>query len=524
LDVKVSIRHLGGERDGTVDQFLGRDRLAIGSEGSEADVRLPVAEAKAPNEYAEICFDGKCYLMRTKEGAPVTRVNGHRIESVTLENGDVIEFGEEGGPKLEFKYELVVPDELAAPKQIRLYRRFLRMRAIFTLVALVLVAFLAVVTIRMLRQEARVRDRFAEQERSHALELQAQEAVLSEYLARFQEEQRQDLARRLQEEAVRTRSEVDRLEEEILAESESRLESRLVDLQKALDSRDEVEIESLSREIEGLRAELGRNAPVTRVFQKILRENDAAVLLLYTEYDAIVKTPSGEVTRKSSGWGTGFFVTPEGHIVTNKHVVQPWKFDPQFAALEALGLARADESTLRISAWAGGSPAFNEQKEPDFTVGFNNHALGNLALFKAAPDEMETASIVLPDGASLQGRLHRSDNNDLAILKAEGGPFPTVRVKEEAGVAKVAKLDPVMVIGFPRGRGILERRVAETSPSTGVVRKVEDTIYVTASIIPGNSGGPLFTLDGEVIGVCTRVYSETLGICIRIEHAMKLLP
>ena len=82
-----------------------------------------------------------------------------------------------------------------------------------------------------------------------------------------------------------------------------------------------------------------------------------------------------------------------------------------------------------------------------------------------------------------------------------------------------------MVLGFPRGLDILEKGVAESSPSVGTVRKVEETIYVTASIIPGNSGGPIFDIEGQVVGIAARVIqgTETLGIGLRVRHIRDLL-
>jgi S1-C subfamily serine protease len=68
--------------------------------------------------------------------------------------------------------------------------------------------------------------------------------------------------------------------------------------------------------------------------------------------------------------------------------------------------------------------------------------------------------------------------------------------------------------------------VAETSGSRGDVRKFETSILISAPIIGGNSGGPVFNERGFVIGVSTRTIrgAETFGFCIPIRDAIKLLP
>ena len=117
--------------------------------------------------------------------------------------------------------------------------------------------------------------------------------------------------------------------------------------------------------------------------------------------------------------------------------------------------------------------------------------------------------VVETDGVVLTGRR--------AILQG------TVVVNGD-GVT-VEKLDPVMVLGFPSGPAILESGKAESSPSRGDVRKVEDTIYVTAPIVPGNSGGPVLDRDGVVIAIATRTAQgeATLGSCIQSRHVYPLL-
>lgn len=551
--MKVTIRHLGGAKDGEVQEFADRDRLGIGSEGCcDADLKLPVpAGETAPEreddelvssippesdpspadsgEFAEICFDGVCYELRKHGGGPQTRVNGQSVESVRLSNGDVIEFGS-GGPKLEFSYELEVPDTMLVGQGVRRrWRdRFTRLRlvALGTAVFAIIAAF--ALNRRLGRHEAEVKDLLDERDRSFAAtksRVEEQSVRLDDSLAQIQDRFRQadDRTNRFLEVSLEAKEQVEQMRASILEESESMLKSRLDLLEQARLEDNEGDIETLRREIGGLRSELGRNEPVTRTFQRILEDNDSSVVLIYLEYGYEIASPSGSETRTSSSWGSGFFVTDEGHIVTNKHVVRPWLFDPQFAALAANGLAKVVEGSVKVAVWQGGSRAFDEGLAYDFSKGWNTHALKNLSLYRTAPDTLEEQEIVLGGGVTLKAPLHRHDNNDLAILKAEGHGFRSVASKIGTRFSEVQKLDPVMVIGFPRGRGILETRVAETSPSTGTVRKIEDTIYVTASIIPGNSGGPVFTADGEVIGVATRVFSETLGICLRIEHALELL-
>jgi S1-C subfamily serine protease len=65
--------------------------------------------------------------------------------------------------------------------------------------------------------------------------------------------------------------------------------------------------------------------------------------------------------------------------------------------------------------------------------------------------------------------------------------------------------------------------VAVPSATIGAVRKIEDTIHISAPIVAGNSGGPVLDGRGRVIGIATRIYCETLGICIKAEHLRTLL-
>lgn len=131
----------------------------------------------------------------------------------------------------------------------------------------------------------------------------------------------------------------------------------------------------------------------------------------------------------------------------------------------------------------------------------NNHVI-------EAADEIE---IVFSDGRSLSAVLvGRDADTDLAVLKVESDtPLPFVEFAD-SDAAEVG--DWVMAIGNPFGFG--------GSVSVGIISALErdiqsgrydDFIQTDAAINRGNSGGPLFSLSGEVVGVNTAIISPTGG-------------
>src|ERR1700678_4575908 len=159
--------------------------------------------------------------------------------------------------------------------------------------------------------------------------------------------------------------------------------------------------------------------------------------------------PTPEHTPPSHGIGSGFIITPDGYVLTNAHVV-----------------ADASEVTVKLT------------------------------------DRREFRAKVI-------GADKRSD---VALIKIPATGLPTVRFGDPD------KLRPgqwAIAIGSPFG--------FENSMTAGVIsalgRQLPDdsgTSFVTfiqtdAAVNPGNSGGPLFNLDGEVIGMNAQIYSRTGG-------------
>jgi S1-C subfamily serine protease len=120
--------------------------------------------------------------------------------------------------------------------------------------------------------------------------------------------------------------------------------------------------------------------------------------------------------------------------------------------------------------------------------------------------------------------------HDLAVLQAKNLPddmMPAV-MRSTAGLAPG---DAVVAVGFPFGIG--------PSVSSGVIsglrrdyvspegkRLLSNLIQFDAAVNPGNSGGPLITLDGEVVGIVTGLLNPTeqrvfvgIGFAVPIENA-----
>jgi S1-C subfamily serine protease len=120
--------------------------------------------------------------------------------------------------------------------------------------------------------------------------------------------------------------------------------------------------------------------------------------------------------------------------------------------------------------------------------------------------------------------------HDLAVLQAKSLPddmMPAVMRSTDG----LAPGDPVVAVGFPFGIG--------PSVSSGVVsglrrdyvspegkRVLSNLIQFDAAVNPGNSGGPLVTLDGEVVGIVTGLLNPTeqrvfvgIGFAVPIENA-----
>jgi serine protease Do/2-alkenal reductase len=151
--------------------------------------------------------------------------------------------------------------------------------------------------------------------------------------------------------------------------------------------------------------------------------------------------------------------------------------------------------------------------DPSGFIVTNNHVIDGAA----------SVTVTFQDGTILPARVVGTDKDgDLAVLKVDAGhPLPALSFGDSS---KLRVGDWVMAIGNPYGLA--------GSTSAGIIsalhrdigeNKFDDFIQTDATINRGNSGGPLFNLAGQVIGVNSAIYSPSggsVGIGFAIPAAM----
>jgi serine protease Do len=172
--------------------------------------------------------------------------------------------------------------------------------------------------------------------------------------------------------------------------------------------------------------------------------------------------------RTPAGLGSGFFLNPEGFLITNFHVVEgETQVSVEVYDVKDGQMERKSYKQVRVIAL---------------------HKFGDLAL------------------------LHIEDKDAPKFVSVPLGDSD-----------KLAVGDHVFAIGSPMG---LERTVTEGILSTKT-RAIEGALYLqtTAQINPGNSGGPLFNLRGEVVGVTNMKLTagEGIGFAIPVESVKYFL-
>ena len=124
-------------------------------------------------------------------------------------------------------------------------------------------------------------------------------------------------------------------------------------------------------------------------------------------------------------------------------------------------------------------------------------------------EKAESVQVTTDDGKIHKAKVIGTDpRTDLALIKVEDGPFPYVKLSDKA--PRIG--DWVLAVGNPFGlggtvtAGIVSARGRDIGASA-----YDDFIQIDAPVNKGNSGGPTFDTDGNVIGVNTAIFSPSGG-------------
>lgn len=204
--------------------------------------------------------------------------------------------------------------------------------------------------------------------------------------------------------------------------------------------------------------------------------------------------------------GSGWFISPDGYIVTNAHVVEIARLKDA-ELLEKVLFPRL----IRLIEEKVGKLPPSDILQVANTTYFEKI---ERKLFVLTPGgEQLTAEIKaygVPIGDDVSGK-------DVAVLKVEGKYFPTLTPADSETV-KVQ--DKIYSMGYPGAADFFglfdDKSILEASVSDGTVQARKNTaqgtpvIQAGGSANPGNSGGPVLNEKGEVVGIVT--FGKTEGV------------
>ncbi|HEX9489690.1 MAG TPA: trypsin-like peptidase domain-containing protein, partial [Stellaceae bacterium] len=158
-----------------------------------------------------------------------------------------------------------------------------------------------------------------------------------------------------------------------------------------------------------------------------------------------------------------------------------------------------------------GAPALPSPRSPSLGSGFIIDPTGLVVTNNHVIADADSITVTLPDDTNLPAEVVGRDAvTDLALLKVNAKqPLPVIGWGD-SNKARVG--DWVLAIGDPFGlggtvtAGILSARAREINAGP-----YDDFLQTDASINRGNSGGPMFNMAGEVIGINTAIYSPSGG-------------
>jgi len=211
---------------------------------------------------------------------------------------------------------------------------------------------------------------------------------------------------------------------------------------------------------------------------------------------------------------------PPGHMQPHPpppHAGLPQAKDPSGPQCEAAFIERVYKAT---------KPSVVRITRPDGALGtgfvfFSNR---HVATALHVVDLGRGVRVEFPGGKATTAEVVAvDDEHDLAIIElADPAEAPPLVPRYEVSVGA-----PILAIGNPYGNLAKFSRELEGllnfSVSQGIVSAKSDAYIQTDAVLsPGNSGGPMLTCDGQVVGVADRLLESRIGFGVPVDHLTKL--
>lgn len=218
-----------------------------------------------------------------------------------------------------------------------------------------------------------------------------------------------------------------------------------------------------------------------------------------------------------TGVGSGFFVTPDGYIVTNAHVVsEEEKVLKQQIAQQALGQLLVQD-LAELEEEIGTVTDATKQKLQAAVIDFysSNMSIGDIkrdvsTLYGVGVPGMNVQPTPMAVEVLESGLGTPIPGKDVAILKAQGDNYPTLPLGDDKALKTGEQIYP---LGYPADATFFQAfdpsSITESSLTAGLVSAQKTmeggwtAIQTDAAIRGGNSGGPALNSKGEVIGLST---------------------
>jgi S1-C subfamily serine protease len=240
--------------------------------------------------------------------------------------------------------------------------------------------------------------------------------------------------------------------------------------------------------------------------------------------------------------GSAFLVDQKGYLLTNRHVACPWLEDAKVAeTVEAVpNHDRQLRLDYRILVWFDGQKALRRGPPANAPAGIDDYLEDKYFVENAYRSNGSPAvriAGILPPPHTLRERLLSPLGDDVAFLKIDRVPAGVLPIPMPGPQElKPKALEPVLVLGFPLGSDQNMAPELVASATIGNVRRSFENVHqVSASIHPGNSGGPVVDADGRLLGIASALAKDNspgepserglsdFGMVLPVEKALPLL-